>query len=500
MPLTIGKFRLDLPQAVAAAVVIIACVFLLTRLHSGHPMDEDFSVYLKEAVNIAHGRPVAETGVVYILDRQATLEAQAPATYPPILPLIFAPFVGVLGLNFPVLKLVQLTLLFSGFGLLAAFHKRLGFSLFEACASIALFCLLPEIVWQVNDVSSDLPFLFFLVAALLAIETQLAAPPERRVRAGILAGIAIFAAFDTRTVGVALLPAAALALIVLEKRQLRPNGLFIPGAVFALLWLIQSKLTSQQSAYSYVLDHKFFDVVATLKSFYWHMLKPWDGTGFALPATAIILALAALAAIGVLDGMRRGQAAAWFCSVYFAMLLVLPNFDAGLRYLVPVFLFLGAFAARGAEFAAGMLRLDRRKAAIPAAVFIAATMLLMLRVLPANAPLPSGVLAPNTSQVFAFLKDHTEPGSLLAVSKYRAFHLFTGRLTIHPPLRALRSAGDLSRWLAENHVGYLVLKTSPSLSGSDYSDCPQWPLCGSPLDETAKVFGNADYQVFKLRK
>jgi len=62
------------------------------------------------------------------------------------------------------------------------------------------------------------------------------------------------------------------------------------------------------------------------------------------------------------------------------------------------------------------------------------------------------------------------------------------------------SADDFARWLGENHVDYLVVKTSPALSGADYSDCPNNPQCRQSLAAAEKVFANSDYQVFKLRK
>jgi hypothetical protein len=490
--------RPGIQRTIAVVAIVLAGLFLGSKLNPGQVMTEDFAVYLQEADNIIHLRPLGDMGVVYVLDPHAELNQQAPLLYPPGAPLIFAPVVGIFGLNFTALKIAQLTLVLLTFVLLAALRDRLGFSLAEVCAAIGLFVVLPEMRWKINDIDSDLPFLFLLVTALLAVEAQLAAPPPRRLAASILAGIAIFLAFDVRTVGVAILPAAALAHIARARNKTPAVNILVPGATFVLLWLVQAVLLRQQADYSAVLGHKFFDFVATAKSFYWHLLGPWDHSGMEGMAKIIILVALALTALGVVDGLRSGQAAAWFCAIYLAMLLVLPDFEAGLRYLVPVLPFWGAFAARGCRLAASALRLDGAWGRSLPAIFLGVLMILMIFAPMVNPP--QGALSASATQIFGFIRAHASRDALVAARKYRALHLFTGRRTIHPPATALRTADGLGRWLDANRIDFLVLKHSPSTGVADYSDCPGSPLCRGAVAGTTLVFRNSDYQVFALRR
>jgi len=492
--------RLSIQNLIVALLLATAALFLGARLHAGQAMDEDFAVYLQEAENIIHGRPVMETGVLYAVDPDAAPGEQGAATFPPVVPLVLAPVVGVFGVNLLALKFAQLGLLLVTFALVTLLRRRLGFSLFEIAAALALFCVTPEILYQVNDIGSDLPFLFFLVVALLAAEAALAAPPARRLMRALLFGLAVFIAFEARLVAVALLPAAALAQIVRQKRATDPVTLLAPGGAFAVLWLLQAMLFRQNSAYGLVYSYKFFDVVPNLKNYYWHLLAPWPHGAMAHITPFLLVAVALLAATGIFQGLRRGQVTAWFCVFYFVLLMVVPNLNAGLRYLVPIFLFVNAFVARGAAWTATALGLDEGRARACAAAAAGALILLMLSILSGPDSNSYGAGTASSSQVFRFLSDRTDPAALVAARKYRAFHLFTRRQTVRPPLAALRSADNLSRWLAQSHIDYLVLKKSAAWGGNDYSDCPRSPLCEQTVSGAETVFENPDYRVYRLRK
>jgi hypothetical protein len=478
-------------RAIIAAILAVAALFLLSRLHGGQPMDEDFAGLVQAASNIVHGAPLNDMGVAL------SANEPAPLAYPPVYPLLLAPVVGLLGLNFMAIKILHVALLLLTLGPVLACHRRLRFTLWEAAAALGVFCLLPETLSQINAVGPDIALWLFLVLGLLALEALLDAPPDRRIWAAILVGVCAFLAFEARAIGIALLPAAALAVIARHRSQENWTSLVVPGLAFALLWGLQAALL-QPIAFTLVAKGPFFDVIGNLKAFYWHVMDPWVASRWSKPVTLILLAGSGLAAIGVADGLRRGQAVSWFVATWFAMLLVLPDFNVGIRYLMPILLFLGALAVHGCAVAAAMLK---QKAIMGQGAALATIVLLMLALATAHRTdveaQAYGAFAPPTQDMFGFLRAHTEPGSLIAARKPMAVHLFADRRTIRPSA-SLHTMEAFQSWAAANKVDYLVLKQSALNGDNDFTDCPQSPFCKAADSEP--VFRNADYTVFRLRR
>jgi hypothetical protein len=477
-------------RTLIVALLATAALFLISRLHGGQPMDEDFAGYLQAASNILHGAPISDMGVAVLAGEQAQL------AYPPVYPLLLVPVVGVWGPSIVAVKAVHVALLLLTLGLVLAGHQRFGFTLGEAAAAVGVFCLLPETLSQINAVGPDILLWLFLVLGLLALEALLEASPEQRIRAAILVGAAVFFAFEARAVGIALLPAAALACVVRDRQRTHWISLAVPGLTFALLWGMQAALYPPV-AFTLVAKGAFFDVIGNLKAFYWHLMDPWVNSSWSKPVTLVLFAGSGLAAIGILDGLRRVQAVSWFIAVYFVILIVLPDFNVGIRYLMPILLFLGALAVRGCKIAGAALNLKERwgrAAAMGIMILLMGALSIAHRTdLEAQA---YGAFAAPTQELASFLRANTPPGALIATRKPMAVHLFAERRTIRPP-EALRSMEKVHAWAATNNVAFLILKKSALRGDNDYTDCPRSPLCTA---DATPVYQNRDYQVFRLRR
>jgi hypothetical protein len=83
-------------------LIFAILLFYLVNLKGGHNWGGDFSMYIMNARNIVRGAPYAQTGYVYNPD----LPNYGPKAYPPIFPLMLAPFIAIWGVNLKVLKLV----------------------------------------------------------------------------------------------------------------------------------------------------------------------------------------------------------------------------------------------------------------------------------------------------------------------------------------------------------------------------------------------------------
>lgn len=213
--------------------------------------------------------------------------------------------------------------------------------------------------------------------------------------------------------------------------------------------------------------------------------------------------LALLAFFGIVYEAVKGMAIAMFIICYTVMLLVLPDFEVGARYLVPQLLVTGAFAIRGAtvigRLAGGKLH---GKSILPIGTAGLAGMLCLLIVLSPN-PLPSGhwdfgVTGAPTQEVFAFIRHDLPADAVIAVSPYRSFHLFTQRTTIRIP--NLPTIPDFIHWIHNYGVTAVVIKYPSPHWTRDPVDCPGSVLCraDSVKSGLSEVFRNSIYAVFTI--
>jgi len=497
---SVHRLRLKSAVDMIPSVLAIATVFYLYMgLSDGQLFNEDYAVYLQQAWNIANHVPMADVGVIQYFDPSRPLLMNGPLTYPSLLPLIYAYPVSVFGFNLKILKTIQIGLLLSGLLLFCYAMKRWEFTIFEASSSILIFTLSYEVRRSVNSIGSDLPFILFLVVAVLSIDSFVKSTGTRRYGWGILSGAAIFLAVSLRTVGVALLPTLLLADL-LGHRRLNVLSLTIPMITLTALWIGQRALGLSGGNYEFITNFRFFTPAENIQQFYWAFAQPSTNSAFPRVVIGIFLILVAVATIGVLYEAARGMVIAIFIVAYTVLLLVLPNFGAGARYLVPNLLVLGAFAARGATLISRMVGAGMRTR--QACVWGTAVLGLMWCILMPS-PLPSGhwnfgVAADPAREMFAFIREQTPAGALLAASKPRSFHLFTRRTTIRPP--AVGTMAEMMAWLKDHRVSYVVVKYSPPQWNYDLTDCPEMPLCRTDHHTPGieELFRNSDFVLFRL--
>jgi hypothetical protein len=473
--------------------------YLYIGLGDGQLFNEDYAVYLQQAWNIANHVPMANVGVINYFDPSRPLLMNGPLTFPSLLPLIYAYPVFVFGFDLQIFKTIQIGLLLGGLLLFCYAMKRWGFTIVEVSSSILSFTLCYEVRYSINYIGSDLPFILFLMVALFSIDSFVKSTGTRRYGWGILSGAAIFLAVSLRTVGLSLLPTLLLADL-LAHRLLNIISLTIPMITLTALWIGQRALGLSGGNYEFITNFRFFTPGENIQQFYWAFAQPSTNSAFPRVAIGIFLILAALATIGVVYEAARGMVIAIFIVAYTALLLVLPNFGAGPRYLVPNLLVLGAFAARGATLIsrmAGAGMRTRQAGVWGTAVLGLAWCILM------PSPLPSGhwnfgVAADPAREMFAFIREQTPADALLAVSKPRSFHLFTRRTAIRPPV--LGTTAEMMAWLKDHRVSYVVVKYSPPQWNYDLTDCPEMPLCRTDHDTRGieELFRNSDFVLFHL--
>ncbi len=184
-----NRHYLKIIAAVMPFVLTIAGVcYLYIGLGDGQPFDEDYAVYLQQAWNIAHNVAITEMGIVQYSDPDIALSHQSPLTYPPLLPIIYAFPVLVHGFEFEILKTFQVGMLLSGLFMFCHAMQIWRFDALEISASAVIFALSDQIRWSVNSIGADLPFIFFLMFALMAVHRFVEATGSQRLRWAIFSG------------------------------------------------------------------------------------------------------------------------------------------------------------------------------------------------------------------------------------------------------------------------------------------------------------------------
>lgn len=175
---------------------------------------------------------------------------------PPGVPLLFLPVILFGGRNFLLLRLL-VTALAVGSVYLAYHIFRTNLSERVALLLAALLGGSLYLFRYSLYILSDVPFLFFSLAALLAVRSFIERKDRWQLR-GVLAGLLVSAACMMRAVGAALLPAVALTLLfsarpkATMRQRLAKLALVISVALApGLAWVIRCVIVAPEGAASY---------------------------------------------------------------------------------------------------------------------------------------------------------------------------------------------------------------------------------------------------------
>ena len=315
----------------------------------------DDGVYLIIAKSLA-------TGMGY---RFLDLPGAPPAVhYPPGWPALLAviwKFSPAFPDNVVVLKLVNPLLLALGAGLVCVYAvRRLNVPPLAAMAAAVVFAAaLPEIV--IAGVLFSEPFFFVVLIAALVLADR--AVDHGGWRAALAAGVAAGAVTLVRSVGIALVPALALALLIARRR--RESAVAVAGAVATLapwqLWIARHAHdlpAAYRGNYGPYLDWvlgmyrergpAFAAVLARM-----NLLTLMRSFGIALfpfgpreIRPLLVTLMLVVTAVAVIRARRRAMTALLFVFFYCALVFVWPYSPE--RFMWGIWPLLGVLLASGA--------------------------------------------------------------------------------------------------------------------------------------------------------
>jgi hypothetical protein len=189
-------------------VAFVGC-FLFWTLKPGQPWDGDSELYIQNALNILHGASYSFSN--YVLN---TSNAIHPAAYPPGLPLLLAPVLGLFGINYIAIKSAILSCFILTLTILAKMADKSLKNLWIALLVLALGT--NPYIWNFKDVVySEFPFMLFSYLTLFAFNkiddgTTNKLPKTSLLFWTVICGLAMGLAYEVRAIGIVLFASVAV--------------------------------------------------------------------------------------------------------------------------------------------------------------------------------------------------------------------------------------------------------------------------------------------------
>jgi len=418
-------------------VIISSSLFIgASTLTRGHEWGDDFAAYIMQAQSVLNGNmdEFIERNTFTILKSSFQI---GPVAYPWGYPLILIPSLLLKGLHPLALKLPGL-IFFAGFLICLYRLTENRLTLTGRLILVSLCAFNPILTNHLDQILSDIPFLFFVFLALILIAKF---APQEAAGKSILTGTVIFLAFFIRTTGIILLAGflvqQAIALYVhREKRKSVTRSAMAVSGVFILLWFITSLIfPNGQGAYFRQLMGFTWDAFLTRNiPGYFYLGAQFFGIR---PDTAWMYFYYVLIALFILGAwLRRNpdHPILIFFLLYLGAMVVWPEWQ-GIRFVFPVLPVFLYFAIHGVDAAIQKIPVRFR-------TLSAVTTYLLWFALAGNFLFNSGTGAIKNLQdgrkingpfdsysdeVFQYIREETTSDSVIVFFKPRAMRLFTDR-------------------------------------------------------------------------
>jgi hypothetical protein len=478
-------------NALLSVIILISLIIGASTLTRGHQWGDDFAWYIVQAKTILRGTTDEFMEQSAFTNRQSTTHV-GPLAYPWGYPLILAPVYAVKGISPLALKLPAL-FFYAGFLVCFYLLMRDRLTQTESLLAVSLFAFNPLLLQFLDQILSDIPFLFFSTLSLLLMT---GAGKRSLLHDGMI-GAAIFFTTFLRVTGILLL---ACFLIVeffrlLANRRDRWTVLeIIKGSsvvcfVFIFLW-IANLLWFPSGGESYL--SQYAQLLETARAFlpaYFNVFRYFFGDTQAWKYLYFLLLIFFL--VGAWNRWRQEPIFILFFGLWIMVHITYPYWQ-GPRYvfpLLPIFIY---FIFQGMKFLIARLP-EKYHPAGQAAVYgfwmLIAGIFLVQSSLTAYANLQNnrainGPFDPYSMEVYTYIKEKTPPGSVVIFFKPRVMVM----MTEHPTIMST----ECDRMLKGD---YLVL--SRKVGENQQITPEEIDACNLPLDQVLK---NNRFVVYQIQK
>ncbi len=478
-----GRWR----AAVLLGLISLPFILNVWTLKNGHNWGDDFAQYILYAQNLMAGRPLTE-GIMVDL----------PVVYPPFYAVILIPCLYVFGMNFIVLKM--LNVVFWGFLVWGAyrFFRLKGDD--HALRNTVLVAWSSYFFYYKQNVLSDIFFSALVLWAILAYEYFQKNSRDKLLYAFI--GAAVLACL-TRSAGFCLL-AAAIIHLVAGKQYRQARLVFVAMLLTAVFQRVC--LGGGEGYWPLILAHPWTSLrqiihqaPLALKALFWVfvpgqglissalnrcMAGALDAAGYLVPLILILVLVKkgvsrSLSFTGIFFGVYMAAAYVWafFPEPAFALSrILLPVYVMAVFYL---FDFLKTVSAH----------VCHQRMLLANVVFALVLALNGLNILFIYNFNDDVLFRRDNQELFSWVRQHIPRDEVVMFSKPRALKLMTGNLAA-----SLMDQGphDLEAKVYRLHARYIILVARDNLADISFKFITASPERFKP------VWSNGGYVIFKV--
>jgi len=407
---------------------------VLTR---GHFWGDDFAGYIMQAKSILAGS-MDEFVVANTFTVTQSSEQIGPAAYPWGFPLMLAPVYALIGLSPLALKLPGL-MAYLAFLFVFFFLIKRRFTLTESLLSVSLFAFNPELLRFLDNILSDVPFLFLSTLTLLLTDLYVhETRPKSRLTLAALTGVTIFAAYFVRTQGLILFASVLLFQGILflrhgEERRAIMVETVLAVTTFGVLWGISSLIfPGGQSSYLALYSGFSTELFINNIIYYAENFRRFFMT---LPGEALIFWIfILLCLIGLVARFSEDLLFVLFIVLYFVVLWSWPE-RQGYRFIFPLLPLFVYFVFHGIRTLLGWIRTDAKGIGQKIAYVFLFLIVVSFTINAGNNAYVNlrssrninGPFDPLSLETYDFIRNETAPESVIVFFKPRAMHLMTDR-------------------------------------------------------------------------
>jgi len=417
-------------------IILLSMAVGSSTLTRGHEWGDDFASYIMQAQSILAGRTAefVERNSFTILSSSILI---GPAAYPWGYPLILTPALLLKGVHALTLKLPGL-FFFAGFLICLYLLAKNRLTRTESLLLVSLFAFNPTLIKFLDQILSDIPFLFFIFFALLLM-TEF--KTKKGVWTNIFLGAVLFFTFFIRTTGLILLASffSHQAICFYSRKDERKTILMnsvLTTISFGLLWFIAALIfPTEQSTYFEQLSGLTPAIFQENIFYYFSLFGIFFGTGSAW--LYVYYALVVFFLIGAWKLSHADQPLIIFFVLYLIAMLFWPE-RQGIRFIFPLLPLFIYFAFQGITTVIHKLPERYHLFSQGAAYilwFVIISLFLFNSSTRAYANLQdhrsiNGPFDPYSSDVYNYIRAETPPDSVIVFFKPRAMRLFTDRDTL----------------------------------------------------------------------
>ena len=477
--------------AMLSILILVSLVLGASNLTRGHQWGDDFAWYILQTKSIVEGTTDEFMQQSTFTNGQSTTHL-GPIAYPWGYPLLLVPVYAVKGISPLALKLPAL-FFYAGFLVCLYLLMKSRLTEIESLLVVALFAFNPLLLQFLDQILSDIPFLFFSTLSLLLMTWR----GRRSALHNVFIGAAVFITTFLRVTGVLLLGCFLIVefLRLLKNRRDRSAAMeIISGAVivcvaFIVLWIFNLVLfpSGGESYFS-----QYEDLIETAKDFavgYFYVFGSFFGqTQYSRYLYYLVLFFFL---VGAWRRWNQEPVFLLFFAFWMVVHITYPYWQ-GPRYIFPLLPIFVYFTFEGMKFLIGRLpvryQLTGQTLFYGFWVLIAGMFLLQssqyaylnLR----NNRAINGPFDPYSTEVYNYIKEQTPTESVVIFFKPRVMVMMTGHPTIMSTECDRMRKGD-----------YLVL--SRKVGENQQIPPEEIDSCNLPLDQ---VLRNNRFVVYQIQK